>query len=171
MQVRDKSPSSAGRLALAEEMVHRGRDVGAQVIINDRADIARLSRADGVHVGQDDLPVESVRIIIGRQAIVGLSTHTDAQIAAALRTSATYIAIGPIFGTETKDTGYTGRGLEFVRRAAAGGRPVVAIGGITLERAADVLAAGAASVAVISDLLEGGNPEERVKRYLDVLRA
>lgn len=170
IQLRDKSPSSAARLALAEDIVRRGRDCGAQVIINDRADIARLSGADGVHVGQDDLPVESVRLIVGHQAIVGLSTHTDAEIAAALRTTATYIAAGPIFGTVTKETGHTARGLDFVRRAAAGGRPVVAIGGITLGRATDVLAAGASSVAVISDLLEGGQPEARVRRYLEVLR-
>lgn len=170
MQVRDKSPSSAARLALVEAIVRRARDVGAQVIVNDRADIARLAHADGVHVGQDDLPVDAVRLLVGREAMVGVSTHTDAQVAAALQTTATYIAAGPIFSTATKDTGYTGRGTEFVRRAAAGGRPVVAIGGITLDRAAEVLAAGACSVAVISDLLEGGDPEEQVKRYLEVLR-
>lgn len=170
MQLRDKSPSGAARLALAEAIVHHARAVGAQVIINDRADIARLAHADGVHIGQDDLPVESVRMLIGPQAIVGVSTHTDDQVAAALRTTATYIAAGPIFGTATKDTGYTARGLDFVRRAAAGGRPVVAIGGITLQRTPDVVAAGASSVAVISDLLEGADPENRVRRYLDVLR-
>ncbi len=121
-----------------------------------------------MHVGQDDLAVEEVRAIVGAEAIVGVSTHDEAQIAAAARTSATYIAVGPIYGTSTKDTGYSARGLDLVRRAAATRRPVVAIGGITLARAPEVVAAGAASVAVISDLLVG-EPEDRVRRFLGCL--
>ena len=142
------------------------RGAGAQLIINDRADIARLSGAAGVHVGQDDLSVDEARAVVGADAIVGLSTHDDAQVGAAARTRATYIAVGPVYGTVTKDTGYGARGLELVRRAAATGRPVVAIGGITLERAPEVIAAGAASVAVISDLLVGNDPEHRVRQFL-----
>ena len=164
IQLRDKSPSSRDRLALADAAVARAHAAGAQLIVNDRADIARLSGADGVHVGQDDLGVEEVRAILGPRAIVGISTHDQAQIDAALRSSATYIAVGPIYGTDTKDTGYTPRGLALVRHAAAGGRPVVAIGGITLERAPEVLAAGAASVAVISDLLRG-DPAQTVRQF------
>ncbi len=106
---------------------------------------------------------------LGPDAIVGLSTHTDAQIAAAARTTATYIAVGPIYGTATKDTGYTARGLDLVRMAATTGRPVVAIGGITLARAPEVLEAGATSVAVISDLLTDGDPELRVRLFLSRL--
>jgi thiamine-phosphate pyrophosphorylase len=166
LQLRDKSAASSARLALAEEMVRLARSAGAQLIVNDRADIARLSGADGVHVGQDDLSVDEARAIVGPDVIVGLSTHDEPQIAAAVRTSATYIAVGPIYGTTTKDTGYSARGLDLVRRAATTGRPVVAIGGITLERAPEVIAAGAASVAVISDLLVGDNPEQRVRRFL-----
>jgi len=166
LQLRDKSAASSARLAQAEEMVRLARSAGAQLIVNDRADIARLSGADGVHVGQDDLSVDEARAIVGPHAIVGLSTHDEPQIAAAARTSATYIAVGPIYGTTTKDTGYSARGLDLVRRAAATGRPVVAIGGITLERAPEVIAAGASSVAVISDLLVGDDPEERVRRFL-----
>ena len=98
-----------------------------------------------------------------------LSTHTDVQIAAAARTTATYIAVGPIYGTATKDTGYTARGLDLVRMAATTGRPVVAIGGITLARAPEVLDAGATSVAVISDLLTDGDPERRVRLFLSRL--
>ena len=164
IQLRDKSPSSRDRLALADAAVARVRAAGAQLIVNDRADIARLSGADGVHVGQDDLAVEEVRAIVGPAAIVGVSTHDEAQIAAALRTSASYVAVGPIYGTTTKDTGYTARGLALVRLAAAGGKPVVAIGGVTIERAPAVLAAGAASVAVISDLLRG-DPAETVRQF------
>ena len=172
LQLRDKSPSTAGRLALADAVVAQAHAAGARVIINDRVDVARLSGADGVHVGQEDLAVDDARRILGPDAIVGLSTHDERQIEAAARTTATYIAVGPIYGTATKDTGYAARGLDLVRlavltlrqsspterralRQSSGqtGRPVVAIGGITLERAPEGLAAGAASVAVISDLL------------------
>ena len=170
LQLRDKQPSSGARLTLADAAVALTRRAGARLIVNDRADLARLAGADGVHVGQEDLPVEDARRIAGAGAIVGVSTHDEAQIAAAARTSATYIAVGPIYGTSSKDTGYTARGLRLVRHAAAStGRPVVAIGGITLERAPDVIAAGAASVAVISDLLTGGDPAARVRAFLDGL--
>jgi thiamine-phosphate pyrophosphorylase len=165
IQLRDKCGSSAERLALADDLVGRARAVGAAIVINDRADIARLSGADGVHVGQDDLTVDEARAILGADAIVGISTHDEAQVAAAARTSATYIAVGPIYGTATKDTGYSARGLDLVRLARATDKPVVAIGGITLDRAPDVMAAGASSVAVISDLLTE-NPEERVRQFI-----
>lgn len=168
IQLRDKTSSGGERLALADAVVARARAGGARIIINDRADVARMSGADGVHVGQDDLPVEDVRRILGPDAIVGLSTHDEAQIDAAARTSASYIAVGPIYGTATKDTGYTARGLDLVRRAAAVGRPVVGIGGITLERAPEVLAAGAASVAVISGLLTD-DPGQTVRAFLQRL--
>ncbi len=164
-QLRDKSESSRDRLVLADAVVTRVHAAGGRLVVNDRADIARLAGADGVHVGQDDLSVDDARAIVGPDALVGISTHDDAQIEAALETSASYVAVGPIFSTGTKDTGYTARGLELVRRAAAGRKPVVAIGGITLERAPDVLAAGAASVAVISDLLRDGDPAEAVRRF------
>jgi len=165
LQLRDKTASTAERLARAEAAVARAHAAGARLIVNDRPDIARLSGADGVHVGQDDLAVEEARLIVGPEAIVGLSTHDEAQIDAAARTSATYIAVGPIYGTSTKDTGYTARGLDLVRRAARTARPVVAIGGITLDRAPEVLAAGASSVAVIADLLTA-DPEARVRQFL-----
>ena len=172
LQLRDKTSSTAARLALAEAVVGRAHAAVARVIVNDRPDVARLSGADGVHVGQDDLPVDEVRRILGGEAIVGLSTHDAAQVAAAAGTSASYVAVGPIYGTATKETGYSARGLDLVRHAvrilngAAGkaGMPVVAIGGITLARAPEVLAAGAASVAIISDLLRG-DPEQAVRAF------
>ena len=170
IQLRDKSPSSRDRLALADAAVTRARSAGATLIVNDRADIARLSGADGVHVGQEDLPVEDVRALLGPDAIVGISTHDEAQVDRAQRTAATYLAVGPIYGTHTKDTGYTARGLALVRYAAAGPMPVVAIGGITIERAPEVLAAGAAAVAVISDLLRG-EPAQTVREFLACIRA
>lgn len=164
LQWRDKRSSTADRLACADAVVARVRAAGARVIINDRADIARLSGADGVHVGQEDLAVEDARAIVGADAIIGVSTHDEAQIDAATRTCANYIAVGPIYSTSTKDTGYSARGLLLLRHAALSGRPVVAIGGISLERAAEVLAAGASSVAVISDLLRG-DPAEMVRAF------
>lgn len=170
IQLRDKDPSSGARLALADAAVTLARGTGARLIVNDRADLARLSGAAGVHVGQEDLPVEEARRIAGSEAIVGMSTHDEAQVAAAVRTSASYIAVGPIYGTASKDTGYTARGLDLVRHAVRASRvPVVAIGGITLERAPEVIAAGAASVAVISDLLTGGDPAARTRAFLDGL--
>jgi thiamine-phosphate pyrophosphorylase len=143
---------------------------GARIIINDRADIASMSGASGVHVGQDDLSPTDVRAVVGTHADVGLSTHTERQLAAALEEPVTYVAIGPVFGTATKDTGYDAVGLRLVERAAtivAGRVPLVAIGGITLDRAASVLDAGATSVAVITDLLVGGDPASRVRAFLD----
>jgi len=167
IQLRDKSTRTGPLVALADAAVSRAHAVGALLIVNDRADVARLSGADGVHVGQDDLPVTDVRRVLGEDAIVGLSTHDPRQIDRAIETSATYIAVGPIYGTSTKDTGYIARGLDLVRYAVAraDGRPVVAIGGITLERASEVLDAGAASVAIISDLLTQ-DPVARVRAFL-----
>ena len=106
--------------------------------------------------------------MLGPGAIIGYSTHTIAQIEAALVEPATYIAVGPVFGTRSKATGYEPVGLPLVREAArrARGIPVVAIGGITLDTASQVLEAGATSVAVISDLLAGGDPRARVEAYL-----
>src|SRR3954470_2645424 len=111
LQLRDKSSSSAARLTLADAACTRVHAAGGRLIVNDRPDIAGMCGADGVHVGQDDMTVDDARRVVGADAIVGLSTHDDAQIAEAARTSASYIAVGPIYGTATKDTGYTARGL------------------------------------------------------------
>jgi thiamine-phosphate pyrophosphorylase len=111
--------------------------------------------------------------VVGEGAIVGLSTHTDEQIARAVEAPITYVAIGPVFGTATKATGYAMIGLDGVRAAACRARahdlPLVAIGGITIDTAPAVIQAGAASVAVISDLLRTGDLEERVRDYLRAL--
>ena len=148
---------------------------GALLVVNDRADIARLSGADGVHVGQDDLDPAAVRAIVGRDLMVGISTHTPEQVAAALTAPVSYVAIGPVFQTSTKATGYDPIGLGRVRAAAGAARargvPLVAIGGITLENAAAVLDAGAASVAVITDLLATGDPAARVGQWIAALGA
>jgi len=171
LQLRAKRASGEWLLDTAAAIVGLGADV--QLIVNDRADIARLAGAAGVHVGQDDLPPDAARRIVGRERIVGLSTHTTAQVEAAVREPVNYIAIGPVFGTASKATGYDAVGLAMVQEAAARaharGLQVVAIGGITLDRAAEVVHAGADAVAVISDLLRTGDPRARVREYLDRL--
>jgi thiamine-phosphate pyrophosphorylase len=157
-------------LDIAAVVAERAHAAGATLIVNDRADIAWLAGADGVHVGQDDLAPRGVRGIVGSAAIVGLSTHTVEQLDAAVEEPVTYVAVGPVFGTPTKATGYEAIGLAMVReasrRAGARGLPLVAIGGITLERASSVIEAGATSVAVISDLLATGDPERRTREFL-----
>ncbi len=170
LQVRAKDESSAALLALADRIAAAGRAAGAQVIINDRPDIALMSNADGVHVGQEDLPVDAVREVIRAEMVVGLSTHSREQIDRALDGSATYVAVGPIFDTDTKATGYSARGLELVAYAAGRGKPIVAIGGITLERAAEVANAGASGLAVITDLVAGGDVAGRVRAFTQKLR-
>jgi thiamine-phosphate pyrophosphorylase len=136
------------------------------VIVNDRVDLTRMAGAAGVHLGQEDLPPDAARRLLGPGAVIGYSTHTIDQIEQAAE-AVSYVAVGPVFGTRTKDTGYDAVGVALVREAVrrAGGRPVVAIGGITLDTAAAVWAAGATSVAVISDLLAGANPSARVDSY------
>jgi thiamine-phosphate pyrophosphorylase len=175
LQIRSKHAPAAELLAVCDDVTARARKAGATVIVNDRVDIARLSGADGVHVGQEDLDPASARRILGPSARIGISTHTIDQVQMAASAPVDYIAVGPIFGTSTKATGFEAVGLDLVMRAAAVlrdahvSRPIVAIGGITLERAPAVLRAGAASVAVISDLLATGDPEARVRDYLRAL--
>jgi thiamine-phosphate pyrophosphorylase len=173
LQVRAKAASARAFLEATEPIVKRAALDGALVVVNDRADIASLSNADGVHVGQEDLSPAAVRTLVGEAAIVGLSTHTIEQIDRAVLEPVSYVAVGPVFGTATKATGYESVGLEMVREAArrarARGLPLVAIGGVTLETAPSVLDAGAASVAVISDLLTTGDPEARVRAYIERL--
>ena len=132
-----------------------------------------MSAAAGVHVGQDDLPPSAARHMLGQGAVVGLSTHNVAQVERALREPINYVAVGPVFGTRSKETGYAAVGVELVGSAArlAGDLPVVAIGGITLENARSVIEAGAASVAVISDLLVGNDPRSRTQAFVQGLTA
>jgi thiamine-phosphate pyrophosphorylase len=168
LQLRSKDASGAAYATLADAVVAAAHRHGAAVILNDRADIARMAGASGVHVGQDDLPVDAVRTIVGAGAIVGLSTHDERQVDAALESNADYVAVGPVYATGTKDTGYSARGLDLVRYAAQRGKPVAAIGGITLARVPEVVAAGASAIAVISDLLRG-DPEQRTRQFVEVV--
>lgn len=173
LQIRAKYLAGRSLLDVTTAIVELARDAGALVVVNDRADIARFAGAGGVHVGQDDLSPSGVRAVVGNQTIVGLSTHTLVQLADALSQPVDYIAVGPVYGTVTKDTGRQPVGLGHVAAAAltaASARPIVAIGGITLDRAAATVEAGAAAVAVIADLLSTNNPAGRVAAFLAALR-
>jgi len=171
VQLRAKSMASGALLDLAGAMSEDVRAAGGILIVNDRADLAVLAGASGVHVGQEDLPGEDARRLVGAERIVGVSTHTREQIQAAVKAPISYLAVGPMFDTATKDTGYTAVGMPLLRDAVAIARegkldtPVVAIGGITLERAPALIDAGATSVAVITDLLTE-DPEARVRQYI-----
>ena len=138
-------------------------------LVNDRPDIARLVGAGGVHVGQTDLGVEQARAIVGPQSWVGVSTHTLQQVAAADQTSADYVAFGPIFPTATKQAADPVVGLDLLARARQRTRkPLVAIGGITLERAEQTYRAGADSLAVTRDLITAAEPGARAQAFLQV---
>jgi thiamine-phosphate pyrophosphorylase len=140
-----------------------------RIILNDRPDIASMVAAQGVHVGQEDLPVTDARKICPPPQWVGVSTHNIAQLQAADLTSADYIAVGPIFPTATKQNPDPVVGLDFLRAARKLTRkPLVAIGGITVQSAGDVFRAGADSVAVISDLQHAPDPGQRASEYLAI---
>jgi thiamine-phosphate pyrophosphorylase len=153
LQLRDKGSSSAEILRTAREL-RRILPDEIKLIMNDRADLALAAQFQGVHLGQDDLPVEAARKVLGPERWIGLSTHNPAQVEAAEATSADYLAIGPVFATISKDNPDPVIGLDGVRQARARTRkPLVAIGGITVRNCRSVIDAGADSVAVISELL------------------
>jgi thiamine-phosphate pyrophosphorylase len=168
IQYRNKSGNARQMLDHAREL---RRHVGSSVrlIMNDRADLCVAAEFDGVHLGQDDLSPESVRKIIGPNRWLGVSTHNPEQLVEAAKTSADYLAIGPVFATSSKDKPDPVVGLEGVRRARALTRkPLVAIGGITRANAASVIEAGADSVAVISDLIR--DPRKSAEEFFRILR-
>ncbi|HZM52002.1 MAG TPA: thiamine phosphate synthase [Vicinamibacteria bacterium] len=155
IQLRVKGLSDRRWLAMAGAALAAAHASGAHLVVNDRADIARIAGADGLHVGQDDLTGTDARTVVGPGVLLGVSTHNLEQLGAAATEAVDYLAIGPVFPTRTKDNPDPVVGLEMVRRArAATPRPLVAIGGITRANARSVVEAGADGVAVISDLLD-----------------
>ncbi len=160
VQLREKHASAWEFYEQAKAALEVAKKRGVQVIINDRADIALALGAAGVHLGQDDLPPEAARRLLGEDAIIGYSTHSVTQIQAAAKLPIDYFAIGPIFPTSTKENPDPVVGLGGVRlaREAIGGRPLVGIGGISPSNAHSVIRAGADSVALISALLS--DPEK-----------
>lgn len=167
IQIREKNLSSYDLFSQAMEVITYARKKGVKIIINDRVDIALAVDADGVHIGQDDLPIEEARTLLGPKKIIGLSTHNLRQAIKANASSADYISIGPIFGTATKASSNLPLGtgiIKHLRHRVT--KPMVAIGGVRLDRLEDVFSVGADSVAVISDLLKYDNISERTKVYL-----
>lgn len=170
IQIRDKHAPGRDIYEWAVAALAITRSVGALLIVNDRTDVAAAAGVDGVHVGHDDLPADAARSIMGPDRIVGISTHNVYQVRDAETLPVDYIAIGPVFATATKENPGPVVGLDLVRESRLETRkPLVAIGGITLERAPDVLAAGADSVAVIGDLRVGSSLDERVAAYVAAL--
>jgi thiamine-phosphate pyrophosphorylase len=172
MQYRHKYASSRELLESSKRLSDVLIPRGVGFIVNDRADVAWLSGATGVHVGQEDLEVEGARTVVGPERLVGVSTHNRVQFEQAAASSADYIAVGPIFSTSSKAKPDPVVGMEFLRQVRSlTDKPIVAIGGITLDCAAEVVRAGADSVAVISDVLRAPDPGARARQFIEVLEA
>lgn len=170
VQLRDKAASPAEFYRAALDAVAAARRLNVSIIINDRLDVALAVGADGVHLGQDDLPPEAARRIAGPDFIIGYSTHTLEQATGADLGPADYVAIGPVFSTSTKENPDPVVGTELVRMVRSRiSKPLVAIGGITLARARSVIEAGADSVAVISDLFATALITGRTREFFDEL--
>jgi thiamine-phosphate pyrophosphorylase len=152
-------------------LARRTHEFGGRFFVNDRADVALLCGADGVHLGQEDLLPEKARLFLGEGMQIGFSTHTLEQARSALRAPADYIAVGPIFPTSTKKNPDPVVGLELVAQVRSlTAKPLVAIGGITLQNSAAVLQAGVNAVAVIGDLLAAPDIEARARQFLAALQ-
>jgi thiamine-phosphate pyrophosphorylase len=168
VQLRDKTAAARDFYEATRDALAFARPRGILIIVNDRVDIARAAEADGVHLGQDDLPPAEARAILGPHAIIGFSTHSVEQAVSEETAAADYIAIGPVFATRTKENPDPVVGLAgvmAVRRRIR--KPLVAIGGVTAANAPDVFAAGADAVAVISELFAA--PEETSDRMRALL--
>ena len=167
VQLREKSMPLAELLPLARRLARQCREAGALFIVNDRADLALASGADGLHVGQDDLPARDARAILRPGMILGVSTHDPEQARRAVVDGADYVAVGSIFPTTTK-AGFQLVGTELIRRVRPEVPvPLVGIGGITPDNAPAVLGAGADAVAVISALGAAPDPETMTRRFLE----
>jgi len=171
VQVRNKKGTS-GELLEQVERILSFAPHGSEVIVNDRVDVALISGAGGVHLGQDDVPPAEARRILGSNRLIGFSTHNLGQAIEAEKLPVDYIAVGPIFLTATKENPDPIVGLENLAAICHSIRkPVVAIGGIKLENAVDVLKAGATSVAVIRDVLDAQDVGSRVQSWIERLDA
>ena len=169
LQLREKDVPDATMLAMAAELRELTDETGRIFIVNDRADIAAIVAADGIHLGQQDLPIAESRRLLRPDAVVGRSTHSVEQAKAAVNEGADYVAVGPIFETATKDAGPP-VGLETLRQVAAEvPLPVVGIGGITADNAAQVLAAGATCVAVSRAICGAPDPQAAARAIKEQL--
>lgn len=169
VQLRDKSASNGELISLAKALLKITRPAGVPLIVNDRVAVALAAGTDGVHLGQNDGPIEAARAVLGPHAIVGRSTHAPDQALAAEREGADYIGVGPVFSTPTKPT-YAPAGLEYVRFAVKSVTvPFVAIGGIDSSNVSSVREAGARTVAVVRAVMAAANPEEAARALKAVM--
>jgi len=167
LQLRVKDATSRELLRVAERVAALARAAGAVFLVNDRPDVARAVDADGVHLGQDDLPVGAARRVLGPDRLVGVSTHDLGEARAAVEAGADYIGVGPIYATASKAKALPARGPGLVAAVRRQVRcPIVAIGGITAETAPAVLAAGADAVAMIAALVRAADPAAEVRRVI-----
>jgi thiamine-phosphate pyrophosphorylase len=172
LQYRNKSAPARQYLDSSRKLAETLGPYGVSFFVNDRPDVAFLAGATGVHVGQDDLDVEQARQVIGSGKLVGVSTHNLEQFQRAAASSADYIALGPIFSTSSKANPDPVVGLDLLRKVRPlTDKPVVAIGGISLERAASAIEAGADSVAAISGILSATDPAQRARQYIETLES
>lgn len=170
VQYRDKERSRREMYEESIRLMGIAKKFNATLIVNDHPDIALAADADGVHLGQDDLPVKEARKIMGKNRIIGISTHTVEQARNAGRDGADYIGFGPVFHTTTKDAGRP-MGIEMLREIKRQVQiPVIAIGGINAENIRPVLETGVDAVAVSSAILRG-DIEENAKRFLSIINA
>jgi thiamine-phosphate pyrophosphorylase len=170
LQYRNKAASARELFESSRKLISLLAPLKVSVVVNDRADVAALAGASGVHVGQEDLGAEEARQVVGTEKLVGVSTHNLEQFQRAAASSADYIAVGPIFSTGTKSNPDPVVGTEFIRKVRLlTDKPIVAIGGITLERAPGIIKSGADSVAVISDILRADEPGMRARQYINLL--
>jgi thiamine-phosphate diphosphorylase len=164
LQLREKEGATREMIELARGLLEVTREAGVPLIINDRADVALAVGAEGVHVGPDDLPPEVARRLMGPERVVGFSAGTVEEALAGQQAQVDYLGVGDVFGTRTKPDAGEPIGVEGLRSIAAAVRiPVVAIGGVTAENAAQAIRAGAAGVAVISAVLSAPDPEEATR--------
>ena len=168
IQIRDKQAEGGELLERCQQVVEKFAQYPVRIIVNDRPDIALISGADGVHLGQDDLPVANVRRWLGQRLAIGLSTHNVQQVRAAELAGADYIGCGPTFPSTTKQfTAFSG--LDFLTEAATSRLPAFAIGGITLELLPQVLATGFRRVAIAGDIDRAAEPCQRARAFRECL--
>lgn len=173
VQYREKRPDKSFRRMLEECRAIRAltRDAGVLFIVNDFVDIAMLAEADGVHVGQDDLPVPEVRRLVGPDKLVGLSTHTPEQAREAQAMGADYIGVGPIFATQTKEDVCDPIGFSYLEHAARHVRlPFVAIGGIKLNNIEEVVRRGAKTVCLVTEIVGAEDIGGRIRELMEKMK-
>ena len=166
IQLREKHASPRQFYRMALEAMTIARKLGVQIIVNDRVDIAVAVNADGVHLGQDDLPPDKARLLMGEGRIIGFSTHSLEQAIAAESLPIDYLALGPVFNTPSKEKPDPVVGISAIIEIKPQiTKPLVAIGGITLDAVSQVISAGADSVAIISDLLSAKDIAAQTREY------